>query len=545
MKLAKTDSLWLSLFISALDTTIITTSLIKISSSFDALERGAWLITTYLLTYNAFIMISANMSDIFGLKFALVACCICFLIFSLACGGAQTMVQLIVFRAFQGIGGSGLYSLVFVAIIKLITPEKASFYSGVISSCFAIANTLGPVLGGVISDRSSWRWIFFMNGPIVGTALVILFFSMPGLGDGESKIERLRGFDAIGGVLSVCWPIPLIFALQEGGVRYAWSSAIILGTLIAGLAGLLIFGIYEAWIPFRTKKDAVFPIKFFTNPSMVLLLLCMFLLGMPFYVAVIQLPQRFQAVNGTSAERAGILLLPVTLMTPFGAMLGGLLMGRKIAAEYLLILSTGIASVGIGLLSSLPTSVGFWPGTYAYEIITGLGLGLASPVYYFLLYTSVEDKDIAVGTGALNMLRTLGGCVAVAICSAIHNTILDDRLPSILPSSQSALIENFDRLDNLPPGVKTQLGEIFGHSYNRQFQAILGFSLLNFVVAIGLAVVRKRMGIFGIGPSGEQWEKYNQERAAKTAKKHADKPELSNREIEEKRTETTISPKES
>jgi MFS family permease len=108
-------------------------------------------------------MITAKLSDIWGLKTVLLTCGAIFLIFSMACGAAQTMTQLIVFRAFQGIGGSGLYSLTFVSILKIIVPEKIGFYSGVISSVFTMSNLLGPLLGGIIADRTTWRWIFFMK----------------------------------------------------------------------------------------------------------------------------------------------------------------------------------------------------------------------------------------------------------------------------------------------------------------------------------------------------------------------------------------------
>lgn len=111
------------------------------------------------------------------------------------------------------------------------------------------------------------------SGPVVATALVLLFFSMPGLNDGKSNRDRLRSFDIIGGVLSVCWPIPLLFALQEGGVHYEWDSGIIIGTLVAGLVLLLLFGIYEAWITYWTTKEAIFPFQFIRNPATALLLL--------------------------------------------------------------------------------------------------------------------------------------------------------------------------------------------------------------------------------------------------------------------------------
>ena len=108
-------------------------------------------------------MITAKLSDVWGLKTVLLASGAIFLVFSMACGAAQTMTQLIVFRAFQGIGGSGLYSLTFVSILKLIVPERIGFYSGVIGSVFTMSNLLGPLLGGIIADRTIWRWIFFMK----------------------------------------------------------------------------------------------------------------------------------------------------------------------------------------------------------------------------------------------------------------------------------------------------------------------------------------------------------------------------------------------
>ena len=301
-----------------------------------------------------------------------------------------------------------MYSLVFVAIVKLIVPEKMPFYSGVISSVFALANLLGPLLGGAISDHTNWRWIFWLNGPVIAIAMAILLFTMPRLKDNRPAKERLRGFDGVGGVLSVCWPIPLLFALQEAGVSYPWSSGVIIGTLVTAFVLLIIFGVYEAWASYKTKIDVIFPARFVTNPASALLLFSMFLLGMPFTTMFIQLPQRFQGVNFTSAERAGILLLPVSLLTPVGAMVGGTLV-KKLAAEYILLIAIAIVSVGTGLLSSLSIDSAILNETYGYEVITGFGLGLASTPYYVMLYSSVEEKDVPIGTGIMNMLRTLGG----------------------------------------------------------------------------------------------------------------------------------------
>jgi MFS family permease len=127
----------------------------------------------------------------------------------------------------------------------------------------------------------------------------------------------------------------------------------------------------------------------------------MFIMGMPYYVIFVQLPQRFQSVNFTTAERAGLLLLPATVVAPIGAMIAGIA-AKKIAIEYILILSACTVCLGVGLLSSLPTGSAVWAGTYGYEVIAGLGLGLASPPYFMLIATSIPEKDVSVGTGSLS-----------------------------------------------------------------------------------------------------------------------------------------------
>jgi len=324
---------------------------------------------------------------------------------------------------------------------------------------------------------------------------------MPGLSDGKSNRERMRGFDIVGGILSVCWPVPLLFALQEGGAAYPWSSGVIIGPLVAGVIAFLLFGSWETWISFKTTRDAIFPVRFITNPAMGLLLLSMLLLGMPFYAAVVQLPQRFQSVNFTSAERSGILLLPITLLTPVGAMSAGLAIGKKVTAEIALIFGTAVVSIGVGLLSSLPTGSHFCNATYGYEIITGLGLGLATPPYFMLLHSACEEKDVSVATGALNMARTLGGCIAIAVCSALHHSVLRSKLPAFLTSDQIKAVEETSAyIAKMPADVKEDIGRVFGKSYNRQFQVMLGFACLNVVVAFALALVRKKKGIYGVMP---------------------------------------------
>jgi MFS family permease len=225
---------------------------------------------------------------------------------------------------------------------------------------------------------------------------------------------------------------------------------------------------------------------------------------MPFYVVFVQLPQRFQTVNFTSAERAGILLLPCTMVSPVGAMAAGIAV-KKIAAEYIFILAAAMVCVGTGLMSSLPTYSHLWTGIYGYEIIVGLGMGLAAPPSYILLQASIAEKDVSVGTGALNMMRTLGGCVAVAICTAVHREYTSVRLTAYLSPEQIKAVQTSSAaLRQIPDTTKNEVARVFGGSYNRQFLIMLAFAVLNLFVTVLLAIVRKKKGIFGTLPERKE-----------------------------------------
>lgn len=220
-------------------------------------------------------------------------------------------------------------------------------------------------------------------------------------------------------------------------------------------------------------------------------------MGMPFYVIFVQLPQRFQSVNFTTAERAGILLFPISLVTPVGAMSSGLLV-KKMPLEFVAVLAIALVFIGTGLLSSLPTYSRIWPGIYPYEIVTGLGLGLSAPPFYMLLGTTVTEKDISVGTGALNMFRTLGGCAAVAVCSAVHREHLNKKLPLFLsPEQVAAAKASGGFIAHLPAAERDRVGTVFGQSFNKQFQVMLAFNGLNVIVILALCLLRKKAGVFG------------------------------------------------
>ncbi|KKK24448.1 hypothetical protein ARAM_006068 [Aspergillus rambellii] len=490
--------LWISLFLAALDSTIISTALFSISHSLHGSSESGWVITSYLLTYNAFVLILAKLSDIVGLKHLILLSNAIFLVFSIACSVSQSMQQLIVFRAFQGIGASGLYCLVFIAILQLISLEKSGFYSGIISSVFALSNLLGPLSGGLIVDHTTWRWIFYLNIPLSAISILILGFAMPAPRDSQGSEKRMANFDIPGAILSVCWLVPLLFALEEGGSQYSWHSSVIIGTLTGGIVALITFLVYEAGLHRKhAAREPIFPIVFLRDSLQALLLLNIFLAGFAFYTAIIILPQRFQAVNGLSAARAGVLLLAMTLCLPLFSLIAGFVLGKRPQwTMFVLGLGNIFILAATACLSCLSIDPSVSDAQYGFQVIMGAGLGITSTAQYFALKIIFHPRDTAAATGSMNMLRALGGCVGLAINTAMLSARLSAELPSSLTAEE--VMQDRTSWDQPGSGLSTTdqdfIRRIYGRGYNSGFAVMIAFAGANVLVAGLLVVVNKRRG---------------------------------------------------
>lgn len=261
-------SVFVGTFLSFLDTTIIAVALPTISNQFNDYERSSWVFTAYLLTYMAFGIILARMSDIFGKKAIEVTSMLVFLVFSLGCALSKNMIQLIVFRALQGVGGSGLFSMTMVINLNIVDPKKVPTVGAMVSLVQAISAALGPVLGGAIAGdgtSGSWRWIFWLNLPIGGLALALLLVAWPRNEiDKMSTKAALASIDFLGAGLLLVFSILLVFALVEGGNQtYAWNSpAVIVTFVVSGLALVA----FVAWQELISRREAwsvqgIFPLE--------------------------------------------------------------------------------------------------------------------------------------------------------------------------------------------------------------------------------------------------------------------------------------------
>ncbi|KAK6348111.1 hypothetical protein TWF718_005926 [Orbilia javanica] len=478
--------IWISLFLAAFEITVVATSLVDITSEFQDFNRASWIVVVYLLTYNGFLLLSSKLCDILGIKSMFLAANLIFGIFSVACGASKNMTQLIIFRAFQGIGGGGIYCISFILMLSIITKEKLGTFSGGISSVFAIASICGPLLGGVITEKATWRWIFYLNGPGVLVSFTILYFAIPDINQVKFNRQMLSRIDFGGGFLSVAWSILLVYALQEGGAEYPWSHSIILGTLISGIVGLFIFAGYEWYIARKSSViEPIFPMRLLKSPAFTYLILTTLCIGVPIYVAIIVIPQRYQIVNGVSPIRSGVLLLPMLVVSPVMALLPGLALKTYWRyVPYGLIVGGLFSVAGSAGLGTLGYSEKIEAKAYGFLVLQGAGMGLVMPIGVMLVKFVCGPKDEAVALGAQNMTRVLGGLIGLAIGTAILHQKVEHELPGVLsPEQLQALLKSPRILATLQPEQLLTVQKVYAKSYDLQFNMAAGFAGLGTIFA--------------------------------------------------------------
>ncbi|KAH8426659.1 uncharacterized protein LDX57_004393 [Aspergillus melleus] len=221
---------------------------------------------------------------------------------------------------------------------------------------------------------------------------------MPASGEFKFNRETLARLDFIGSFLSICWLIPLLFALQEGGSHYPWSSKEIIGSLVGGVVALMTFMAYETWLQRQNStREPIFPVRFLGDPMQGLLLLSVLFTGFAFYTSIILLPQRFQAVNGVSASRAGVLLLTLTLCLPFFSLVTGMILSKKSEITFFLYsFGSALILISTACLSDLPVEKAMSDSQYGFQVLMGAGLGVISTTQYIGLKMVFLPSDIGM-----------------------------------------------------------------------------------------------------------------------------------------------------
>ncbi|KAH8548049.1 major facilitator superfamily domain-containing protein [Umbelopsis sp. PMI_123] len=427
--------LQLTLFLAALDGTIVATAMPTIGSEFNQMHIVAWVATAYILTFDAFQPLFSKFSDIWGRKAILLFGTAVFLFGSVLSGAATTIIMLIVSRAISGIGAAAILSMVFVIISELVPLEQRGKYQGVVNAVFAISSVCGPLIGGGFADHATWRWSFYMNLPIGGIgAIIIIFFLHSPAPEGTTK-EKLKRVDYLGTILVLLFTTLFLIAMNFGGQTFPWSSP----AVIVPLVFTVIFIVALCWVESRYAKEPLMPPRLFKNQSVVAIMCTNFFFGCAFFAIGYYQPVYFQAVRGDSAVQSGIRLFPMQLIIPFMSTSIGWIISRY--GQWKPFMQFGITTlcIGVGLLS-LFDYTSSWSLIYGITSVCGIGIGSLFGAALIGIQASAEPRDIAVVTGLCSFARILGGALGVAISSAIINSSLTASLPQYMPSEIAANI---------------------------------------------------------------------------------------------------------
>ncbi|RAK99185.1 MFS general substrate transporter [Aspergillus ibericus CBS 121593] len=483
-----TIGLCLCCFLSALDSIIVSTSLTAIAKDLQNFEKSSWVVSSYLTCYFSFMIIWAKVSDFIGRKPMLVTAVIFFLAFSGGCGGAKTMLQLIILRAFQGIGGAGIFSMVPIVTAEMVSPDRYALYNSFISLAIAISFLLGPLIGGAISDSTTWRWIFYINLPVGAIGIVLICLTMPAAFPDVSKPTtlwsaprsvNLRGkVDYAGFFILLVACILLIVAIEEAGVSFAWDSALVIVFLVLSIVLFGAFVVWE-WQLYRTKstRESVFPWQFVKNRFLMGLCLTALLSGVPFMTLILELPGRFQTLNNDSGLDAGIRILPLTLTIAFGSGLTGGLTARGRVPPFMVFLAAAILQVlGVGLLYSVHPSTTLSARLYGYQVLSGLGIGLSLTTAIMTMPSVVGKHNLSVALGSITQLRILGGAIGVSTATNLLNNTVENHLRTELPPNiLENILKDIAVAETLPAHTQTLIRTAFADGYHKQLLMVLGF----------------------------------------------------------------------
>ncbi|KAF2492665.1 MFS general substrate transporter [Lophium mytilinum] len=480
-----------SVFLPNFEVTVVSTALVDISNDLRAFSRTGWVIVAYLTTYTGLIIIWAKLSDIIGRKMTLTASLVGFTAFSAGCGAAQTITQLVILRAFQGFGGAGCFSVASIIVFEMVPKHKYPFYGTIVSAVVALATLLGPIIGGLISEKASWRWVFLINVPIGASTIILLFITLPNnfphhdrksasTPFQDSLLPNLRRMDFFGAFLFIGASFTFVTSLLESSTAFSWSSAPTIVLLVLSAALAISFVLWERYITNRPNmQEPIFPWRFVHNRAWMGMLLVSLFLGVPFCVLVVTIPQKLQMISDMPPFQSGLQLLPYALFAPFGAVFANVVISRQKACApvYFVITGACFQLIGLSLFCVYGTGKEISGTQYGCEIIAGLGLGMMFGTLVVMTPLSVDTQDLATATGAIMQFRQFGSTIGLSVATSLMNAKLKSDLPSILePTQLEALLQSTAVIHQFPHAVKVVVDEVFVEGYRLQMEVITAFA---------------------------------------------------------------------
>ena len=447
----------LGLLVSALNQTVVGTALPRIVAELGGLDMYSWVLTSFMLTSTTAILVAGRLSDMYGRKPFYMAGIAIFMTGSALCGVSQSIMQLILFRGFQGIGGGIMMGNAFAIIGDLFPPAKRAKYQGLFTSVFGLASVIGPLVGGFITDNWTWRAVFYLNLPIGFTALAVLWFGFP-----WRRPTARRSIDYPGAVVVACAIVPLLLAMVWAGDKYAWTSPQIVSLLSLSAAMVGLFLLVE-----QRAIEPVLPLALFRGRIFTVCSLLAFLTGMGMFGTMAFMPLFMQGALGDSATNSGVVMIPMMMGVVGGSIASGQIVSRLKRYRVILVLGSLTLVVGMYLMSLMTSST---PHSAAIRnmLIVGAGLGITMPLTSLAVQNSVSYRLLGIATSSVVFFRSIGGTIGIAVFGTMMTGRMSADFQTSLPQDVKAVVppDLLSRLEDpqilLSPSTLDRVREGFG-----------------------------------------------------------------------------------
>lgn len=476
-----TVAMMIAILLVAIDVTVVSTAMPRIVADLSGISLLSWVFAIYTLTSAVTTPIYGKLADLFGRKVIFSIGVILFLIGSMLSGMSQTMMQLILFRALQGLGAGAVMPITFTIIGDLYPGEQRAKMQGLFSSIWGIAGIIGPLVGGFFVDYSTWRWIFYINVPVGIVALLLVWFNLH-----ETFERHQHRIDYWGAVVFTIGISSLLYGLLNAGPgeKYTWGSATILGLFALAIIALGVF----VWIELKSKEPML-PMHLFKMRIISVANIASLLASAGLIASNVYLPMWIQSILGHSATSSGLTLMPMSIGWPIASTICGRLM-YKVGSKTMAVLGGVFMVVGFGWLATLTVANPYW-FMIALMVIIGMGMGFSMTPFTVLIQSAVPWRLRGAATASNTFMRTLGQTIGVAVYGTVFNREVQKYAAAEfsngkIPQGFSKMLSPGATVTNIPVKILDTVHHVLASTLHIVFLAVLGTAILAFVAILFL-----------------------------------------------------------